>query len=168
LAASALATDRAASGSDPAALHADTLAAINAEANAQSPLQPAHRAWISASPTSMLALDLWQSYLLDPQHPDAPPGWSSSSAPRSRAIRPRSRPSSASRRRAPKPRHGNTAARTWTPSPGRHEIVVTDEAGHGGTPDAAREARLELSGARDLASDAMRECRRSGAARADC
>jgi len=67
----ACALDRAASGSDPAALHADALAAINAEANAQTAAAAREPSLELRVADEQAALDLWQRYLLDPQHPEA-------------------------------------------------------------------------------------------------
>lgn len=69
----ACALERAASGSDPAKLRADALAAINAEANAQIAAAAREPSLDQRIADEQAALDLWQRYLLDPQHPDAPP-----------------------------------------------------------------------------------------------
>lgn len=69
----ACALERAAAGSDPAALRADALAAINAEANAQIAATAREASLEQRIADEQAALDLWQRYLLDPQHPDVPP-----------------------------------------------------------------------------------------------
>jgi hypothetical protein len=69
----ACALDRAASGSDPAALRAEALAAVTAEANARIAAAASEPSLDQRIADEEAALDLWQRYLLDPQHADAPP-----------------------------------------------------------------------------------------------
>jgi hypothetical protein len=69
----ACALERSASGSDPAKLRADALAAINTEANALIAAAAREPSLDQRIANEQAALDLWQRYLLDLQHPDAPP-----------------------------------------------------------------------------------------------